>query len=150
MPKRQPFSSSALKTVAAALNGRWTIVAIVCAVLVMGAFGVAKYQRHRAAVAAELADEEEEERWIASLGRRDDSQHKPDASPAPDAQPAKPREGYATWYDVPDASLAKRRASEDGPEESKPGGVASSAFRATQVGHSRASSAFRDRLFRRR
>jgi rare lipoprotein A len=41
--------------------------------------------------------------------RREDAPSGADASPAPGAQ-GKSREGLATWYDVPDESLAKRRA----------------------------------------
>ena len=100
MPKPLPSSAPAFKPLAAALTGRWKIAALVCAVLVVSVFAIAKYQRYR----AELAEDEEEARWIAENQR---GAQKPDAQLPPGG---KPREGLATWYDVPDESLAKRRA----------------------------------------
>jgi rare lipoprotein A len=106
MLKRPPFNLSALKSVAAGSTGRWVIAALVCVLLALGAFGFAKYQRHK----AHLADEEEEERWVAAHQRGLTRQEKPDAPPPPPGGQGKPREGYATWYDVPEESLAARRA----------------------------------------
>ena len=62
-----------------------------------------------AEIAAQQAEDGEEEQWSArppEAGRAHDAP--PPAEPR--RPPRKAREVYATWYDVPDASLAKRRA----------------------------------------
>lgn len=83
------------------LAKHWSLIAIGVALIAIIA-GAVQYQRHRAAIAAEEADEREESEWLASIAS---SPAPPQSRPSPKA-----REVYATWYDVPDASLAKRRA----------------------------------------
>jgi rare lipoprotein A len=104
------------KSLTALLRGavsRWQLLALCAALIAVAALSITTYQRHAARVAAEQAEDEEEERWSAGPSEADRG---PDAlSPAqPKRPPRKPREVYATWYDVPDESLAKRRA---GPHE---------------------------------
>jgi rare lipoprotein A len=114
MPKRLLPDRALIKKLAAAAIARWQLLAV-CALVAGAVFGFVQYQRH----AAERAQDEEEERWAAAPHGGDAAgpaqSPRPDDS-APSAQTRgarallKPRVVNAAWYDVPDDSLAKRRA----------------------------------------
>jgi rare lipoprotein A len=116
MPKPLQFNGTLIKQLTTAAISRWQLLAL-CAVVVLAGFGIVQYQR----AAAERAQDEEEERWAS--GPQAEQSSGPSYSPRPgDAASAaqkrharallKPREVNAAWYDVPDDSLAKRRAGE--------------------------------------
>ena len=104
MPRPHPSKNWSLAAIVAGARRRWQLVAIASVVLALVATGAVQYQRHLARVAAEAVDDEDERSWAA--------EHDGEKSPqSPASQPPrKAREVLATWYDVPDDSLAKRRA----------------------------------------
>jgi hypothetical protein len=94
----------------AAARRLWGLLAIVVA-------GLVQYQRHAAKVAADRAQDEEEERWTAAgaeaesaLPPRSGENSTSEAQERRTRAALKAREVYAAWYDVPEDSLAKRRA----------------------------------------
>jgi len=84
---------------------RWPLAALGCAVAVLLAAGLVQYQRR----VAEAAADEEEARWATRQSTVDERASRASRQDQPRAR-AKAREVNAAWYDVPDASLAKRRA----------------------------------------
>ena len=115
MLRRLLSKNSFAGRVAAAAAARWPLIAICLVLLAIG--GLVQYQRHLAALAAEQAEDEEEERGAAAVASpppepidHASSSPSPTHPPPPPRPRRKGREVYAAWYDVPDESLAKRRA----------------------------------------
>lgn len=114
MPKRRLYNLPLVKKLAAAAGSRWQLLAA-CAVAVAAVIGLMQYQRS----AAERAQDEAEERWAAA-GKAEEAtrstppsdESAPPAQKRSDREPLKARVVNAAWYDVPDNSLAKRRAGE--------------------------------------
>ena len=101
MLRRLPLNASALGIFAAAAVARWQLVALLSVFVALVIAGAFQYQRQAAGSAAEQAEDKAEAKSVA-------------ATPGRDASPAVSREVYATWYEVPRDSLARRRA---GPHE---------------------------------
>jgi rare lipoprotein A len=116
MRRRRVFDRTLITSLAAAAVARWQLLAI-CTVLAVAAIALVQYQRS----AAERAQDQAEERWAADSKPQAASEPTP-APPGRDSAPPaqkrharallKARVVNAAWYDVPDASLAKRRAGE--------------------------------------
>ena len=111
MRRRLLPDGAAIAKLTAGAVSRCQLLALSAAVLALAAIGLVQYQRHAAEV-AERAQDEEEARWIAAI---EPERSRDSAPPSPDRgarAPLKAREVYAAWYDVPDSSLAQRRAGE--------------------------------------
>jgi rare lipoprotein A len=97
---------------------RWQLLTLCAVGVVIAAVAIVQYQRHAAEVAAERTQDAEEERWTAAAETEPAASPRPrDSTPPPKKgqarAPLKAREVYAAWYDVPDDSLAKRRAAQE-------------------------------------
>ena len=110
--KRLPFDRAAFAKLT-----RWQLLAVCGVVLAIVVAGLVQYQRHAAKVAADRAQDEEEERWTAAgaeaesaLPPRSGVNSTSEAQERRTRAALKAREVYAAWYDVPEDSLAKRRA----------------------------------------